>query len=207
MPINYRPLLLPKNPIKKLDKTLKVLEILFLTKPQISISPKEVLTDEVQDIFNDLKIKLGCLTFFHFSKIPRGQRYALLHSDIVLNENNWTPVTCSINWELTEDNAKFCWYNTTRGPCYPDNPRDFNLTPQGIHFTRRDQLGIFPETDTLIESVDTLENPLLLRTNVPHQVYSEDKSDKSRFAVSLRFDPDFDTWDNAVEFFKPITKE
>jgi hypothetical protein len=207
MPINYRPLTLPKNPIKKLDETLKFLEILFLTRPQVNISPKAVLTDEVQDIFNDLKIKISCLTFFHFATLPRDQRHGLLHSDIVLKENIWTPVTCSVNWELTGDDVEFCWYNTTREPCYPTDPKEFNLNPQGIHFTNRGQLGIFPETDTLIESVNTLENPLLLRTNVPHQVYSTNKSDKSRFAVSIRFEPDFDTWENAVEFFKPITKE
>jgi hypothetical protein len=185
-------------------------------KPNIDI--EKISSDRVQnhqfnldlDILDDSIINSLCflgfepsvITAFSFLK-PRSLQESLLHSDIIRQGTDWREVNFGINWELTNDDTVFCWWNTTKAPAYPSHPHTFHFNPQGIHYGKRGLRGIDPKTDNLLDFAQLNQGALLIRTNVPHTVHWPSSfRNKPRVAISLRFKNSCDlTWDQAVEKF------
>jgi len=202
----YRRLDLPKNPIKDIDSL--ILRAKNDTDPyhMFNVDPYSTLTDEVLGIFDNLNLKLRAATVFHLPA-PREESKSLMHTDILRVNDAWKFITCGVNWELNGIAARLSWWDTDRTEVYPQDPKFFWFDPHGIHYGGRFKYGIDEATDRRIDSVNTLESPLLVRTNIPHNVYllDQDFADQVRCSISVRFENDFPSWDHAVDYFKPIT--
>jgi hypothetical protein len=132
-----------------------------------------------------------------------------MHTDIIRDNNDWKIINCGINWEITDIDAELTWWTTSKQALYPTDPNYFNLNPHGIHYQGRLKFGVDLSTDIRLDSVNTLSTPLLVRTNIPHTVTipkKESYPSQTRCSISVRFDPDFSTWEEAVDFFKPLIR-
>lgn len=204
----YRRLNLPLNPVKDLDSIISQVNT---DKAQdqyqmVNVDPASTLTDEVLEAFDQLNLVPESATVFYFT-VPKPESKSLLHSDIVRNGDKWKPVVCGVNWELNNINAKLSWWETKKIKFYPKDASFFWFNPHGIHYNGRFSLGVSDTLDKRIDSVDTLESPLLVRTDIPHNVYlpEQEFTTDTRYSISVRFHNDFLNWDNAVKHFAPIT--
>jgi len=203
----YEFLNLPKNPLKDKDKLLNTVSKNVM--PQIAMDPYEWLTDEILDIFHNLGVKPSVMVVFKMEAVGRDYSRALMHTDIIRDNNDWKIINCGINWEITDIDAELTWWETSKQAVYPVDPKYFYLNPNGIHYQGRLKFGVDLSTDIKLDSVNTLSAPLLIRTNIPHTVTipkKESYPSQTRCCISIRFDPDFNTWEEAVDFFKPLVK-
>ena len=209
--MNYKHLNLPPNPIKTTFDMNSILPELIKRSGEkagyVEYNPNEVLTAEVLQIFESVDL-LPSIAIMFCVPLPRSKDLALIHSDVEsIRHTAWKKVVCSVNWELTPNvSPKFSWYETTRKPVMPEkrclSREDIKLF--GIHYENRRQFGFYPNHDTLIESVNTNTGALLVRTDIPHSIEIDDTSPEFRFAISVRFKNKMQSWDDAVELFKPL---
>jgi hypothetical protein len=203
----YKKLNLPLNPIKPEFDFMP-----YLLKPlshQFCIPVEEAMTIEILDAFNAIGFKPDSVTVFASSK-RRELAESLLHSDILQDSvGQWKPISYGINWEVRDADVTFSWWTTKRKEQYPIDPRFFVFKPQGIHYgDQRLQRGV-SENDVFLDSVETNNVALLVRTDVPHTtVWPHDLTRPQpnvRIAVSIRFDDGMHiSWNEAVEKFKPL---
>lgn len=205
--INYRKLNLPKIPIKNPEEVVKI----HILGGYNLVRPKEILTDEIMDIFSQHRLKPSFVGLFGRSDKSGTTDTRMIHTDIQLSgtdrmdKNSWKKLLFGINWELFDAQNIFSWWDMGNVPeCWPaeDIAVKYNYL-NGIHYGKRGNLGI-PEGATKIEEVD-ISCPTLVRTNIPHMTVYNSKS-TNRVGISIRFDESgFDNWDDVIEFFKPIT--
>lgn len=205
MPLNYRLLNLPTNPIKDTKGFIRMLDAGFYRKTQFNL-PTSILSEEILDIFDSIEVKIKTIAVFSFRYLPVSRDSRLLHKDVVKVDDQWKPVVCGVNWELTPTESQIDWYDTAREPVYPTDDEPFYY-PQGIHYGHRDRLGIFPETDTRLETYMSKGAPFLMRTDVPHIVSNNQPFEGARYSISLRFEYNFASWTEALLQFKPLIKD
>ena len=202
MPINYRLLNLPSNPIKDTQGVIKMLDAGFYRKPQFNLPPS-ILSNEVLEIFDSIEVKIKTIAVFSFRNLPISRDYRILHSDIIRVDDQWKKEICAVNWELTPTITQIDWVDTTKEPVYP-LPGEPNLHPQGIHYGKRDQLGLDESTDTVAETYISRGAPFMFRTEVPHIVSNNEPYEGVRYSISLRFEYNFASWSEALIQFKPL---
>ncbi len=202
----YRRLNLPKNPLKNIDAVLHRVKNAPSPFHMFNVDPFDTLTDDVLGIFDNLNLRPRAATVFHLP-VPRTESQSLMHTDILRVGDQWKFITCGVNWELNDIAAQLSWWDTDRPELYPTDSKFFWLDPHGIHYSSRFKQGIDASTDRRIDSVNTLDHPLLVRTNIPHNVYlpDQDFQDTVRCSISIRFENDFPTWEDAVDCFRPVT--
>ena len=207
MSVCYRKLNFPKNPVKDVSSILDQIKNTDNQYHMFNVDPYQALTDEVLAAFDDLDLYPSSATVFHLS-IPTTPNDCLMHTDILRVDNRWKSITCGVNWEINNINAKLSWWQTTKPGYFPNDPEYYWFNPHGVHFGGRFNRGIDPAKDREIDSVDTLDSPLLVRTNIPHTVYipNQDTREKVRCSISVRFNNDFKTWDEAVKYFSKVTR-
>jgi len=169
---------------------------------QYNLIPKMVLSEELLHLLDEHGVKDSVITVFSLHSRPLSQ--ALLHSDILLVNNEWKSASYGINWELNGHCPIFSWWETRRSPAYPTRENYFKMYPQGIHYGLRGQTGIEPE-DIQLDQAILSDTALLVRTDVPHTVHFSDRKEKLRLAMSLRFLDSTDiTWQQSVEKFSTL---
>ena len=124
---------------------------------------------------------------------------------------------CGINWELTESRNEFSWWDTTdikkTYPCIDEqqNKQQANKLSAlaGIHYNERNVIGI-PSGAKMLDSTQ-IDLPTLVRTDIAHTVayhrdlkFSNLYNFNSRVSLSVRFDPQWSTWEEACDFFKSV---
>ena len=214
----YQKTNLPQHPLK-LPITQELLD--WHSTPNVesySIWEQDILSDELLTIFNNLNVKVkNCIFFCAHDNFKKAES-RIIHSDIFLNSDTmtWENHICGINWELTENKNEFLWWNTTElEKFYPEmeskstkqNKKESRLT--GIHYGKRENNGI-PIGAVLLDSTQ-IDLPTLVRTDVAHTVsYDRQPNDSNiynfntRMSLSVRFIPQWTTWDEACKFFKNI---
>jgi hypothetical protein len=203
--VNYKLLKLPINPIRDsfdLDPLISGIGL----HQQLQFSPKEMLKDEVLQIFESHNLKAQRVVSFILSS-PRLLSNALMHTDVEpIPDLQWRKVIYGVNWELNDIPSYLSWYTTTRTPAYPPDDKHplTSFYPYGIHYGHRFKLGYFPEQDNVIERVNTNIGPLLIRTDIPHTAEVEESQSKFRVAISVRFENIVHSWDEAVQLFSPL---
>jgi hypothetical protein len=201
----YKKLNLPKNPIKDLDSLLSRARNDKDPYHMFNVDPYSTLVPELLEAFDRLKLDVRGATVFHLPT-PRSEKDSLMHTDILRVNDAWKFIICGVNWELNGINAKLSWWDTSKLSVYPMDPNYYWFDPHGIHYTKRFNYGINESTDTRLDSIDTLDGPYLVRTNVPHNVYLPDQEfpDSIRCSISIRFKNDFVDWDDAVSRFSSV---
>jgi hypothetical protein len=195
---------LPKNP---LVDPIAVANTLIVENYNL-VKPRDVLTDEVMDIFSDLKLKPSFVTLFGANNKKSSPPYRMIHTDLQQQaDQSWKKLLFGINWEIGDAENLFSWYDMSKlKEVYPSSmiPKKFKILG-GIHYENRFQLGVPDSAVKLDETLMTFDTgPTLVRTDVPHMTVYRSKL-LPRVGVSVRFDEsDFDTWEDVTAFMQQI---
>lgn len=200
---------LPKNPLIDADEVTATL----VQGGYNLVYPKAVLTEEILDIFSDLKLTPSFVTLFGRGDKTSTLNDRFLHTDLQLQQNlTWKKMLFGINWEIGDTENIFTWWNTDQvKACWPDEdkaqahelPLKYKLL-NGIHYEQRHKAGIPENAVKLAETIISQESgPMLVRTDVAHATYYT--SSNTRVGVSVRFkESDFDQWSDVVSHLTSI---
>lgn len=216
--INYRKLNLPQIPVKNPEE----LTTRILTGGYNLTKPRDVLTDEVMDIFHQHGLKPSFVALFGRNDKSGQVESRMIHADLQASKPitaeslqnpellGWKKLLFGINWEILGSSNTFSWWDMSAvKECWPNEPMTaagikFTYL-NGIHYGRRGQLGI-PEGAIKIEETD-ITGPTLVRTEIPHMTLFHNPN-VNRVGISVRFDErQFNSWNDVTEFFKPLTIE
>lgn len=202
---NYRYLNLPADPLKDRDAFIKHLE----ANPILggyNIYDSKILNDETILAFKNIGLEVGMIAVFGRNDNSCTLEDRLIHADVALTPDGiYKKLNVGVNWELHENENEFSWWDMSAvKECWPENVaiKKYQLL-NGIHYGKRLQMGI-PEGAVCLET-GIVSGPTLVRTDLPHLVMYKSGPAK-RVSISVRFKPDFETWEKAVEVFKPLTK-
>ena len=165
--------------------------------------PAEILSDALLAQFDTLNLRASNVALFF--KIPSARR-SLIHCDVGLVEGKWKKNIAALNWNLTSSESTMSWYHVDEVEVEPDlNPVD--ETPEWYYCLNGNHYGYRRNMDIPEENVKCLETAAiygatLVRTDIPHAIINAGKL--GRWALSVRFDPDFATWEEAVAAFSPV---
>jgi hypothetical protein len=185
----------PVAPKFKLPESLRTASLKFRC-----YEPEAILSAEIQRDLASLKLAAGSVVLFY--KRPGTVGY--LHSDLTLTNDRWVKWTCSINWTLVGGPALMSWYDCQKLEEFwpPDEELANYSTLNAVYYGGRFNRDIRPSDIRLIEST-RINGPTLVNTQLPHQIIVDDSEEKGRWCLSLRFAPDFATWEDAVSALKP----
>jgi len=166
----------------------------------------EVLTPTILHRFQQLGLRPGTAALF--LKTPGSM--GVIHTDVALRGSRWRRNVAAINWNLSGAESLMRWYEVDAPGTVPDRvpPPDagpWHRALNGIHFgffgsrTRRN----LPRSRVRILEEAAIGSATLVRTNLPHAVENTDRS-RGRWALSVRFDPDFTNWQAAVTALRPL---
>ena len=196
---------LPKNPL--VDPL--AVSSTFITGGYNIVKPHKVLTDEVMDIFSDLKLKPKFVSLFGgLMRRSSSADTRMIHTDLYqLPDLTWKKILFGINWEIGDAENIFRWYDMTGiKEIWPlvVVPEKYQ-TLSGIHYIDKFKSGIPEGAILLDEVVMTYDGgPTLVRTNAPHMTIYKSTL-LPRVGVSVRFDEsDFDTWEDVTAFMQQI---
>lgn len=155
----------------------------------VSQNTEYLLSEEIKDFFRRKNIFPNVMMLFgHCDDNTRHKEDPHVHTDIFLRDNKWVRYPFAINFELTDTVATIKWWDPKNlkelyAPAIDRGP-DYNLGG-GI------QYGSIRNNDTsqfelLAECKMSNANPLLIKTNIPHNVYYN-TGYTSRLSLSLRF--------------------
>lgn len=200
----FRRLDLQPNPLSKRFDIHKHLQ----TGGQHNFPVEGVIDSSLINLFKRLGTPITSVAFFCFRGPSRSLlENNLLHSDILYRPTakyTWQHVTFGINWEITNTQCQFRWWETKRLACFPVDPAYFHFDPQGIHYGKRGQLGVAPE-DKEIMSIRVDQRPTLVRTNIPHTVTWINPITNTRINLSIRFEQFLQwPWEDAIKKFEPL---
>lgn len=164
----------------------------------------DLVNPELLNYFKQVNLKPYALMAFGHENDYTYKRDLYVHTDVIKDNNEWVKVPFAINWEITDTEAEFKWYDTTGyGEFYPPdilNTHDY-LLGNGIHYGRR----YVPGTPNITYPFPVITTytfkpycAVMVRTSEPHAVVYERFN--SRLSVSLRFKNL--TWDHALKIFK-----
>lgn len=195
---------LPKDPLVDAQTVASTM----ITGGYNLVKPREVLTDEVMDIFSDLKLKPKFVTLFGFCNKTSTIDTRLIHTDLQQQPDlTWKKLLFGINWEIGDAENILSWWDMDAvkacypGPIMPSKYKTLN----GIHYVDRFNLGIPEGAVKLDETTLTFDTgPTLVRTDVAHMAVYKSKR-LNRVGVSVRFDESqFDEWSDVVDYLNPV---
>lgn len=196
---NFLKLRLPDNPIKN----MKIIQDVHIQGGYNIVTPRELLTDEIMDIFSTMGLKPRFVSLFGRNDSDGTLDTRLIHTDIGLNKaGEWQKMLFGINWEVTGHENLFSWWDMSKfEELWPNEilPKKYDYL-NGIHYSRRFRLGV-PEGAVKIDETP-IDKPTLVRTDLPHlTVYHGPAA--NRVGISVRFNEDaFTSWADVYEFFK-----
>lgn len=99
--------------------------------------------------------------------------------------------TCAINWVIGGEGSHMSWYDPPPG-------LDVGSMEITIASGKTHHLGFDASTLREISRCEIKDSPVLVRTNIPHQV---SVSSHDRWSISMRFGGRYQTWESAVDDF------
>ena len=164
----------------------------------------EILSDGLLAQLDALQLRASKVALFF--KIPDARR-SLIHYDVAFENGAWKKNIAAINWNLTASRSTMCWYDVhgeievEPEPNPKDEPPEWYFCLNGVHFGFRRNMDIPEDKITCLESAE-IYGATLVRTDIAHAIINADTS--GRWALSVRFDPDFESWADAVNAFRPV---
>ena len=136
------------------------------------------------------------------------ENQGFIHSDISWVDGHWERFYYAVNYEVSSSVSKLTWWETTDEEVYPPDPDPptFYDKLHGIHFGQRSNLDPLHSGYKKIDSLEVGNFPVLINTIVPHSA-DYGGLNSLRWGLSLRFNRQVSSWEEAVELFRPIIKE
>lgn len=165
--------------------------------------PVEILSDDLLGQFDAIRLRESNVALFF--KIPN-QRRSFIHYDVGFVNDAWKKNIAAANWNLTSSKSTMCWYEVDEFEVPPDqNPTDepppWYFCLNGVHYGFRRDMDI-PEDKVKCLECAEIYGATPVRTDIAHAIINADTS--GRWALSVRFEPNFETWDDAVKAFAPL---
>lgn len=135
---------------------------------------------------------------------------SVLHSDILLVDDQWVLWHGAINWNITRANSCMEWYASSEDEMWPSDSRKdpglYNIpyVLDGIHYGTRNTFRFNSEKNQLLESRN-IQAATLVRTDIPHRIRQTD-DEKIRWSLSLRLAENH-SWEDFVKIFEPVWSE
>jgi len=152
------------------------------------LKPEEFVSQEARDFFKSINLNL------HLCHIFRGApgMASGIHVDGHTAKKDSQPVW-AINWVLGSKSSAMFWYK-------PINEGTAAKTSAGTDYQRW--------TLDQVEEIEkaSFAGPTLVRTDIPHRVANFDLRN-ARWCISLRASKILNSWEEAVEFFKPYIND
>ena len=151
---------------------------------------RNYISKESIDFFKSLNVFPTVLILFgHVNNRLASNLNPIIHTDIIMQDNNFVKVPFAINYELTDAPATMSWYDTKSAKeCYPspyETQTNEYVYGSGINYgtsKNRDHSGY--------ELLDSCElnamRPTLVRNDIPHCV-TYPAGYASRLSASIRF--------------------
>jgi hypothetical protein len=154
----------------------------------------EYITSEGLDFLRSLNvIDLECQIF-------RGKpnEESLIHIDRrIMSDGSYRGRSWALNYIWNCNNSEMRWYKERNSGTFVDS---FNSNKE-VKF------NVFEQNDVeLIESVNLVNEIVLVRIEVPHSVCNHD-AENSRYCFSIRDKTNRWSWEEAIEKFKPWSVE
>ncbi|MBE7497724.1 MAG: hypothetical protein HS117_22500 [Verrucomicrobiaceae bacterium] len=198
----HRALALPENP---LPRSLRLPEDTDQNDYHI-LRPEDVLNQATLRCFRGLGLKACDAALFYKKPGSLG----IIHTDVSLEGGRWRKNVAAVNWNLSGADSVMRWYDVKTPGTEPDasiaeEENEWYRTLNGIHygFVGSKTHKNLPKNKVRLLSDSPISLPTLVRTNVPHNVENTD-ANKGRWALSVRFEHDFDCWAEAVDAFRPL---
>ncbi len=198
----HRALALPENPLLR---TLRLPEDTDRNHYDI-LRPEDILNAATLRCFRELGLKPCDAALFYKKPGSLG----VIHTDVSLENGAWRKNVAAVNWNLSGADSVMRWYDIKMPGAEPDasvadEEDEWYRTLNGIHYGyvgSKTQPNL-PRNKVRQLAASPISLPTLVRTNVPHNV--ENTDDKvGRWALSVRFEHDFDCWAGAVDAFRPL---
>jgi len=198
----HRALALPENPLPRSFRLPDAAE----GNHYSILRPEEILNPATLRCFGELGLKPCDAALFY----KRAGSLGVIHTDVSLHEGQWRKNVAAVNWNLSGADSLMRWYEVKTPGAEPDasiaeQEDEWYRTLNGIHFgyvgskTRKN----LPRNKVRQLAASPIGAPTLVRTNVPHNVENTD-AEKGRWALSVRFEQDFECWAEAVDVFRPL---
>lgn len=194
----YLKLKLPANPLRY---TPEVESQRRITGGYNLVPPEEILSDELLNIFETIKLKPTFVSVFGRGDQQSALSNRLIHADLAMNpDGTWRKMLFGINWEIEGSYNEFSWWDMTRVPeVWPTEQLSENSKYKqlnGIHYGQRGRMGVPDEALVLDRTV--IDQPTLVRTEIPHLTLYSSNTYK-RLGISVRFDEsNFATWEDVL---------
>ncbi|HTL77884.1 MAG TPA: hypothetical protein VL136_00640 [Candidatus Babeliales bacterium] len=170
------------------------------------LKPEEILNRTTIGRLRDVKLKVSTVALFYKRPLSLG----IIHVDVALRNGKWRKNVGAINWNLSGADSEMRWYaidgeGTKPDPAPPQKQQSWYYSLNGIHygyFGSRDQANL-PKRKVRVLDSAFVGCATLVRTDIPHTVENTDPA-KGRWALSVRFDPDFKNWREALAAVRPL---
>lgn len=192
-----------------------------LIRPYIGVhtNTNDIINDEVMCILKDLGLNPEVIISFGHKNDIQKKVEGIVHTDIMLYEQQYHKVPFSINYELTDTSPIISWYDLdSTKEIYPpirnvfkdDEDKNQCLYASGIHYggvygrhKENMSYNFKPKYQTHL----TNQYPKLINTSLPHSVTYEGYV--TRLSLSVRFTTEKkSSYDQALDTFKNfIVKE
>jgi hypothetical protein len=166
-----------------------------ISGPSYDYVPIEYISDDLKQEFDNLNLTIAGAVIFR--KLPKTKNP--LHTDIVLENNEWKIWHGAVNWNLSNSDSTMKWYSTTLKEVWPKiTETDEPYFLSGIHY------GFLQNRFTNVKGVELIETfklakPTLVRTDIPHQIENLENTD--RWSLSIRFTDNYE-WNDLLKIFQ-----
>lgn len=188
------------------SKTIAKLEM--SSAPYQLVPPEEILTKELLDIFNSLRLRPKMVVLHGRNDRTSSFENRIIHSDLWFDQtiDDWRKIAIGVNWEIEDSNSKFYWFDVSEEKeCWPEKSAPFKNF-NGIHYGERRRMGI-PSSAKILDQT-AIDGPTLVRTDIPHTALYNNLT-SNRVGISVRFfEEDYNySWNDAIEKFQLIIQK
>ena len=174
-----------------------------------------ILNPELLEIFSSLGLKPNIMLILGHAGVTNFQiKRHFVHADTVWHDQQWKKQPLAINWELTDGEAMFYWWDTEDTPEFyplpltPEQEKDIVFSyAKGIYYGKQftDFQSHIQENPPykLVDQVKIVPNAAVaINTSVPHSACATIR-EQSRCALSIRFPLEqIPTWEHGIELFR-----
>lgn len=165
---------------------------------------KKILNDDLYKTFEHIGVIPTVAIFFIINSNKRLRCADAVHVDRTWINNEWVSIPFAINWELNPIiTTRLSWYDISNCELKPPGTQGAHIEYPYNYLNGEFFLGDKTEIDSVVLEKNDLYHPILIRTDVAHNVSEYKTTERKRFCLSLRFDIEqIKSWEQATNIFK-----